>query len=138
MDGQSSPGFDQQSAAAAECYPMVIMEEQDNNSNDRAAGPETPEFRHQNDHDSRQDRYHTRFFSPVGDERVKTEGEMAPLHANLVLGDSTIKGLHLTVKVHRKQRREQQPTDDVQRGRALLPQRGSDTSTAANDAPILG
>lgn len=28
-DGPVSPGFDQQSAAAAECYPMVIIEETD-------------------------------------------------------------------------------------------------------------
>lgn len=28
-DGPVSPGFDQQSAAANECYPMVIIEETD-------------------------------------------------------------------------------------------------------------
>ena len=41
-------------------------------------------------------------------------------------------------KVGVQQRREQQPSTDVQRRRALLSQRRSDFASSAADAPVLG
>ena len=54
-EGPSSPGFDQQSVAAADCYPMVILEETDTHHLiDQGNGPArsgTPDFR--NNHNDR-------------------------------------------------------------------------------------